>query len=137
MRSNLMTAYGAPPGIPEGYELETLTTPYVHEDVSDAVDFAVEIQNLSDERGYVVQGIEPVQDPTTGLWGVYVEYWRPPVGAIRSGEVTQEPAEILRTPSNTTEKKGWPWYAYAGIGLGALAVLGGGYLIYKGSKKRR
>jgi hypothetical protein len=134
MRSNMMQAYGAPPGVPEGYELEALTTPYVHDDQESAEAFVEHIVQMSEERGYVVQAIQAVEHESNGLWAVYIEYWRPPVGGIRSGEHTLEETVIRPGHSNTEEKQGWPWYAYAGIGLGAVAVVGVVYMIYKGSK---
>lgn len=128
-RPAINEGYGQPP---EGWEVHDMTTPAVHETVEDAAAYAAQLVEDAEAEGYYVEETFPAVEPETGLYGVYIRWWRPPVG-MQQSDVDRTQSTMI-DGRDRGEKKGWPWYAYAGIGLGVVAVIGMGYAIYKGSK---
>jgi hypothetical protein len=103
--------------------------------MTDAVFAQEEIEGAMDRawgdavsRGLILEnayfaGVDAFQDESTGLWAIKLTYYVPP-----------EQADPTRVPGY---KKGFPWWGYLGIGLGAVAVVTTVVLIAKRRKPRR
>jgi hypothetical protein len=126
-----MAGYGQPVA-PTGEEFEgwvaqvfMTDAAFTDEEIDAAMDqaWADAIERGAVSETYYFAGVESYQDKSTGLYGVMVYYYVPP-----------DLADPARVPG---AKKGWPWYAYLGIGLGAVAVIGTVVLIATSKRRRR